>query len=96
MSSVRNQTGSAAVPKTSCVEPPPTSTTAMLAGGVGNVETTPANASRPSSSALSGRTGSRVAAEIASTSSLPFLPCRAGAVTSTSIRAAPSLAASRA
>ena len=89
MSSVRNQTGPAAVPKTSCVEPPPTSQTAMLDGGTGNVESTPAYASRPSSSALSGRTGSRVAEEIASTSSLPFLLCRAGAVTSTSIRARP-------
>ena len=96
MSSVRNQTGPAAVPKTSCVDPPPTSQTAMLAGGAGNVESTPANASRPSSSALSGRTGSPVADEIAATSSSPFVPCRAGAVTSTSIREAPSLAASRA
>ena len=53
MSSVRNHTGPAAVPNTICVEPPPTSHTAMLAGGAGSEATTPENARRPSSSALS-------------------------------------------
>ena len=54
MSSDLNHTGpSRGVPKTICVEPPPTSQTAMLAGGEGRAATAPAKANRPSSSALS-------------------------------------------
>ena len=85
MSRDLNHTGpSSGVPKTICVEPPPTSQTAMLAGGEGRAATAPANANRPSSSALRAWTWAPVAAARAATSCSPFSACLPGAATSTS------------
>ena len=91
MSSERDQAGPpSTVPTTTSVEPPPTSQTPTLDGSVQLAATAPANASRPSSSALSTRTGTPVAAASSRTRWLAFELWRPGAVTMTSTALAPS------